>query len=90
MIVERMPTLEGQAGEFLKRRGSIGDHWETTVQRLAALSLLKFAALLIEVAAKAKYVVSVIDELADKAHFDKPSPGDSKPSKEFVSAFGTL
>ena len=57
---------------------------------MAALSLLKFAALLIEVAAKAKYVVSVIDELADKAHFDKPSPGDSKPSKEFVSAFGTL
>lgn len=90
MIGERMPTLEGRAGEFLKRRGSIGDHWETTVQRLAALSLLKFAALLIEVAAKAKYVVNVIDELADKAHFDEPSPEDSKPSKEFVSAFGTV
>lgn len=87
---ERMPTLEGRAGEFLKRRGSIGDHWETTVQRLAALSLLKFAALLIEVAAKAKYVVNVIDDLAEKAHFDKPAPEDSMPSKEFVSAFGTL
>jgi hypothetical protein len=89
-IEEKKPILEGKAGEFLKRRGSIGHHWETTVQRLAALSLLKFASLLIEIAAKGKYVVGVVDELAEKAHFDKAAPGDSNPSDEFVAAFATL
>jgi hypothetical protein len=89
-IEEKKPTLESKAGEFLKRRGSIGHHWETTVQRLAALSLLKFASLLIEIAAKGKYVVGVVDELAEKARFDEPVVGVSKPSDEFVSAFSTL
>lgn len=89
-IEEKKPLLEGKAGEFLKRRGSIGHHWETTVERLAALSLLKFASLLIEIAAKGKYVVGVVDVLAEKAHFDEAPPGDSKPSDEFVSAFATL
>lgn len=60
------------------------------MHRLAALSLLKFASLLIEIAAKGKYVVGVVDELAEKARFDKPAPGDSKPSDEYVSAFVTL
>lgn len=89
-IEQKKPTLESKAGEFLKRRGSIGHHWETTVQRLAALSLLKFASLLIEIAAKGKYVVGVVDELAEKARFGEPVVGVSKPSDEFVSAFSTL
>jgi hypothetical protein len=63
---------------------------EERVQRLAALSLLKFASLLIEVAAKSKHVVGIVDELAEKAHFDEPSPGETNPSEEFVSAFATL
>jgi hypothetical protein len=60
------------------------------VQRLAALSLLKFASLLIEIAAKGKYVVGIVDEMAEKARFDEAAPGDSKPSEEFVAAFATL
>ena len=60
------------------------------MQRLAALSLLKFASLLIEIAAKSKHVVSIIDELGVKARFDEASPGEMKPSKEFVSAFASL
>lgn len=89
-IEEKKPTLEGRGGEFLRRRASIGHHWETTVQRLAALSLLKFASLLIEIAAKGKYVVGVVDELAEKARFDKAAPGHTRPSEEFASAFATL
>jgi hypothetical protein len=89
-IKKKAPKLEGQPGEFLKRKGSIGDHWDVTVQRLAALSLLKFASLLIEIAAKAKYVVSVVDELAVKAHFDNSDQGISKSSPEFDEVFSRI
>lgn len=89
-IEEKAPKLEGRAGEFLQRRGSIKHHWETTVKRLAALSLIKFASLLIEIAAKGKYVVAVVDELAEKARFDNADTGDSEPSEEFLSAFATI
>lgn len=82
--------LEGRAGEFLKRRGSISDHWDLTVQRLAALSLLKFASILIEIAAKAKFLVYVVDDLAVKARFDHSELGHSKSSAEFDSLFGSV
>ena len=80
----------GSTAEFLKRRGSIAYHWECTVQRLSALSLLKFASILIEIAAKSKHVVGIVDELAENAHFDEPSPAVPKPSEEFVSAFSRV
>jgi hypothetical protein len=60
------------------------------MQRLAALSLLKFASLLIEIAAKAKYVVSVVDELAVKARFDNSVQGISKSSPEFDEVFSHI
>jgi hypothetical protein len=90
MIKRKGPKLEGRAGEFLKRRGSISDHWDLTVQRLAALSLLKFASILIEIAAKAKFLVSVVDDLAVKARFDHSELGHSKSSAEFDSLFGSV
>lgn len=89
-IQEKAPKLEGPAGDFLKRRSSIGSRWDITVQRLAALSLIKFASILIEIAAKAKFVVGVVDEVAVKAHFDKSKGQESKPSDEFFHAFGTI
>ncbi|KAG0628598.1 hypothetical protein M758_1G038400 [Ceratodon purpureus] len=87
-VGKKLPDCK--AAKFLERKGSIAYHWECTVQRLAALSLLKFASLLIEIAAKSKHVVSIIDELGVKARFDEASPGEMKPSKEFVSAFASL
>lgn len=60
------------------------------MQRLAALSLLKFASLLIEIAAKSKHVVGIVDELAEKGRFEELLPGEAKPSEEFVAAFSTL
>ena len=87
-IGEKFPN--SNAAEFLNRRGSVACHWECTVQRLSALSLLKFASILIEIAAKSKHVVGIVDELAENAHFDEPSPGVPKPSEEFVSAFARV
>jgi len=82
---------EAGRAQFLQRSGSIAHHWECTVQRLAALSLLKFASLLIEIAAKSKHLVAMADELAEKARFDDPAVlRETKPTSEFVSAFASL
>ncbi|CAM6104511.1 unnamed protein product [Calypogeia fissa] len=55
--------------DFLQRRESMSRHWDTTVQRISALSFIKFASLLIELVAKAKYVVTIVDELEHKGRF---------------------
>lgn len=55
------------------------------MQRLATLSLLKFASLLlIEIAAKSKHVIGIADELAEKARFEEPARlvRETKPSDD--------
>lgn len=54
---------------FLQRQESMGRHWNSTVQRISALSLIKFASILIELVAKAKYVAQIVEELEVKARF---------------------
>ncbi len=82
--------LEGRAGEFLKRKSSIGEHWDATVQRLAALSLIKFSSTLIEITARAKFMSSIVDDLAVKAKFDISDLETSKSSPEFEHIFGNV
>ncbi|CAK9234206.1 unnamed protein product [Sphagnum troendelagicum] len=82
--------LEGRAGEFLKRKSSIAEHWDATVQRLAALSLIKFSSTLIEITARAKFLASIVDDLAVKAKFDISDLETSKSSPEFEHIFGNV
>lgn len=48
---------------------SVQAHWEETSQRISSLSFLKFASILIELMAKVKTVVAVVDDFAQKAKF---------------------
>lgn len=57
------PRLADRHQGFIKRRESMNRNWDTTVQRVSALSLIKFASLLIEVVAKTRYVVTIVEEL---------------------------
>jgi hypothetical protein len=72
---KRSHLAEGHE-DFLQRRESMSRNWDTTVQRISALSLIKFASLLIELVAKAKYVVSIVDELEVKARFEEDEQGN--------------
>jgi hypothetical protein len=56
---------------FMHRKSSIGPHWDGTLERISALSLVKFASLLIEVVTKMRYVVDCVEELGEQARFEK-------------------
>ncbi|KAG0624910.1 hypothetical protein M758_2G013400 [Ceratodon purpureus] len=56
---------------FMHRKSSLGPHWDGTLERISALSLVKFASLLIEVVTKMRYVVDCVDELGEQARFEK-------------------
>ncbi|CAM6125810.1 unnamed protein product [Calypogeia fissa] len=63
----------GWKQNFMQRRSSLGHNWEGTLERISALSLVKFASLLIEVVAKMKFVVNSVDELSQAARFQEIS-----------------
>lgn len=54
---------------FLHRKSSLGLHWDGTLERISALSLVKFASLLIEVVSKMRYVVDCVEDLTEQAKF---------------------
>lgn len=66
MTTPRKRTLAWQA-TFSHRKYSLGSHWEGTLERISALSLVKFASLLIEVVSKMRYVVDCVEDLAEQA-----------------------
>lgn len=59
----------GWKENFLQRRSSLGHNWDGTLERISALSLVKFASLLIEVVSKLKYVVETVQDLSVQARF---------------------
>lgn len=59
---------------FLKSE-SLGREWDGTIQRIASLSFVKFSSLLIEMIAKAKSILALVDELGEKANYPR---GDRK------------
>ncbi|BBN16348.1 aluminum-activated malate transporter family protein [Marchantia polymorpha subsp. ruderalis] len=70
-VVEGYQPLDEARKRELKRE---------TKARISALSLIKFASLLIELVAKAKYLADLVTELGISAHFDSPSPPPSNVS----------
>lgn len=56
---------------FSHRKGSLGPHWDGTLERISALSLVKFASLLIEVVTKMRYVVDCVEDLGEQARFEE-------------------
>jgi len=54
---------------FLHRKSSLGPHWDGTLERISALSLVKFASLLIEVVSKMRFVVDCVEDLSEQAKF---------------------
>jgi len=58
---------------FSHRKGSLGPHWDGTLERISALSLVKFASLLIEVVTKMRYVVDCVEDLGEQARFEECS-----------------
>eukprot|EP00850_Spirogloea_muscicola_P018733 SM000175S03280 [mRNA] locus=s175:14809:19035:- [translate_table: standard] len=63
-----MQPTQWQAS-FLQRRNSLGRNWEGSIERISALSLVKFASLLIELVAKMKFVVACVEDLSWHASF---------------------
>lgn len=59
---------------FLHRKSSLGHNWDGTLERISALSLVKFASLLIEVVSKMKYVVDCVELLSEEANFEECDP----------------
>lgn len=59
---------------FLHRKSSLGHNWDGTLERISALSLVKFASLLIEVVSKMKYVVDCVELLSIEANFEECDP----------------
>ncbi|CAM6100914.1 unnamed protein product [Calypogeia fissa] len=74
---KRRSRLTDGHEEFLQRQGTLSRQWDTTVQRIAALSLIKFAAVLIELVIKARFVVASVGELEIKAHFEEDEEHNS-------------
>lgn len=64
--VSRQPSSQLS---FMQRQHSLKDQWTETVERISALSLVKFVALVLEIVAKLKFVVASVDELATIAKF---------------------
>eukprot|EP00897_Mesotaenium_endlicherianum_P001301 jgi/Mesen1/1199/ME000128S00182 len=60
--------------DFIMRQESMGRQWEGTVERISALSLLKFSSTLLELVAKMKFVVEATEQLAREAHFEGAAP----------------
>lgn len=56
---------------FSFRKDSLGLHWDGTLERISALSLVKFASLLIEVVTKMRYVVDAVEDLGEQAMFEE-------------------
>lgn len=54
---------------FLRRKSSFGHNWDGNLERISALSLVKFASLLIEVVSKMRYVVDCVEDLGQQAKF---------------------
>jgi hypothetical protein len=55
--------------QFMQRWASLGRNWDGTLERISALSLVKFASLLIEVVSKLNFVVESVEELSEQARF---------------------
>ncbi len=55
--------------QFIQRRSSLGRNWDGTLERISALSLVKFASLLIEVVSKLNFVVESVEQLGQQARF---------------------
>lgn len=71
--------------EFFLRRDSLGKNWDGTLERIGAMSLVKFASLLIELVAGLQFVVESVDLLTRQARFQGPDvcevpEKDSQPS----------
>ncbi|KAL2631407.1 hypothetical protein R1flu_016093 [Riccia fluitans] len=66
----KVKTLKGWKQTFKKRRSNLGGHYDGAEERISALSLVKFASLLIEVVVKMKYVVTAVVELGEAARFE--------------------
>ncbi|KAG6558074.1 hypothetical protein Mapa_000254 [Marchantia paleacea] len=56
---------------FKSRRSNLGTDYDGAEERISALSLVKFASLLIEIVAKMKYVVTSVQELGEAAKFKR-------------------
>jgi hypothetical protein len=59
--------------EFFLRRDSLGKNWDGTLERIGAMSLVKFASLLIELVAGLQFVVESVDLLTRQARFQGPN-----------------
>lgn len=55
--------------QLFRRRRSISDNWEETQQQISSLSFIKFASILIELMGKVKGLVTMVDQISEKAHF---------------------
>jgi hypothetical protein len=53
----------------MQRRYSLGRNWDGSLERISALSLVKFASLLIEIVSKLNYVVESVENLSQQARF---------------------
>jgi len=62
-------TNKSWKNTFLHRKSSLGSHWDGTLERISALSLVKFASLLIEVVSKMRFVVDCVEDLSEQAKF---------------------
>jgi hypothetical protein len=69
--------------DFLQRQETMNRNWDKTVQRIAAMSLIKFSSLLVELVVKVKFLVPLVDELEHRARFEQPE-GNSMPSSGIV------
>lgn len=58
--------------EFFLRRDSLGRNWDGTLERIGAMSLVKFSSLLIELVAGLQFVVESVDLLSKQARFEGP------------------
>ncbi|KAL3689257.1 hypothetical protein R1sor_015566 [Riccia sorocarpa] len=71
-LSELKKTPKGWRRTFKRRRSKLGDSYAGAEERISALSLVKFASLLIEVVVKMNYVVTAVVELGEAARFKVP------------------
>ncbi|KAL3689256.1 hypothetical protein R1sor_015565 [Riccia sorocarpa] len=71
-LSELKQTSKGWRRNFRRRRSKLGDSDDGAEERISALSLVKFASLLIEVVVKMNYVVTAVVELGEAARFKVP------------------
>uniref|UniRef100_A0A7I4E3F8 Aluminum-activated malate transporter n=1 Tax=Physcomitrium patens TaxID=3218 RepID=A0A7I4E3F8_PHYPA len=69
---------------FSHRKSSLGPYLDGTLERISALSLVKFASLLIEVVSKMRYVVDCVEDLGEQARFENCGQAENKSSAQHM------